>query len=127
MNLEPSTKFSMNSNNELKGTEQDIIQLVMREQSLGRKLKHVKRSMISFFVFFLMAGAGFALDLIFEFSYFVTWVIYIALPATGITFISLTVVFVVLKKKQNKLTHINTEIFNRYSFTSRNSNQIIWE
>ncbi|CAL6082196.1 Hypothetical_protein [Hexamita inflata] len=128
---EPPTTFSMTFSSELKGTDIDVIQHVIVEQSLGRKLKYVKRSMITFFVLFLIAGAGFALDLIFdlifELNQFITWIIYISLPATGITFVVLTVVFAVLKKKQKKLTHANTEIFNRYSFTEMNSNQVMVE
>ncbi|CAL6052503.1 Hypothetical_protein [Hexamita inflata] len=124
---EPPTTFSMTFSSELKGTDIDVIQHVIIEQSLGRKLKYVKRSMITFFVLFLIAGAGFALDLIFELNHFITWIIYISLPATAITFVVLTVVFAVLKKKQKKLTHANTEIFNRYSFTEMNSNQVMVE
>ncbi|CAL6001125.1 Hypothetical_protein [Hexamita inflata] len=128
MNLnEPSKAFSMNLNSVLQETEPDVIQHVIVEQSLGRQLKYVKRSMITFFVLFLIAGAGFALDLICELNHFIKWIVYISLPATGITFVVLVVVFVVLKKKQKKLTHTNTEIFNRYSFTEMNSNQVTVE
>ncbi|CAL6001151.1 Hypothetical_protein [Hexamita inflata] len=121
--------FSSNlkSDNNNKFAQFDIVQQVMNEQALARKIKHTKNIMISFIVFLILSCAAYGLSSVLVFGDYIDYVIFIAIAATSITFIVATTIYFVLKSKQKQLMATNADMLTRYSITARNSDVIISE
>ncbi|CAL6052455.1 Hypothetical_protein [Hexamita inflata] len=129
MDHSSSQQFSSNlkSDNNNKFAQFDIVQQVLNEQTLARKIKHIKNTMISFFVFLIVSCVAYGFGFVLNFEESMMYVICVAIAATTITFIVATVSYFVLKSKQKQQMAANTEVLIRYSFTSRNSDMIIPE
>ncbi|CAL6066164.1 Hypothetical_protein [Hexamita inflata] len=118
---------SLKSDYNNKFAQFDIVQQVLNEQSLARKIKHIRNTMISFFVFLIVSCVAYGFGYILNFEESMMYVICVAIAATTITFIVVTISYFVLKQKQKQQMAANSEVLIRYSFTSRNSNMIVSE